>query len=65
MWQVRVTHREGRVYAVQGLSSQPANGLRFMNDEVGAEQTIATYFRERYVQKICQIGNRERCVHVV
>lgn len=35
-----MTHRKGRVYTVNGLSPLPATQLRFMNEAVGAEQTI-------------------------
>lgn len=45
--QVRVTHRDGRIYSVQGLSTQPATQIRFMNEEVNAEQSISVYFKSR------------------
>lgn len=37
---MELTHRKGRTYLVNGLSPQPATQLRFMNEEVGAEQTV-------------------------
>lgn len=45
--QVEVTHRAGRIYTITGLSPLPANQLRFMNEEVKAEQTIQTYFQSK------------------
>lgn len=50
---IEVTHRSsGRIYTVMGLSPQPADQIRFMNEEVGAEQTIAAYFQSKYKKQL-------------
>jgi hypothetical protein len=51
--QVELTHRKGRVYTVNGLSPLPATQLRFMNEQVGAEQTVQVRGLDDWVIYMC------------